>query len=124
MIKQSPELLENCQQVQFQSEYESIYPVQLRKEPEKHCISTLESCAQALLLLEPSLDRATEAKAYLEGTLRCMVEKRMSVSAERNRVPRFESPGKKSFEKAKRRHEIKKDLFQWETLQCGVPKSR
>eukprot|EP00578_Thalassiosira_sp_NH16_P006319 CAMPEP_0181123112 /NCGR_PEP_ID=MMETSP1071-20121207/25702_1 /TAXON_ID=35127 /ORGANISM="Thalassiosira sp., Strain NH16" /LENGTH=259 /DNA_ID=CAMNT_0023208185 /DNA_START=210 /DNA_END=986 /DNA_ORIENTATION=+ len=110
MIMQSPELIKNCQQVQFQSECESIYPVELRKEPEKHCVSTLESCAHALMLLEPSAERAAEAKTFLEESMRCMVDKRMSVSESRNRAPRFSRPGKQIFEKDKRRHEIKQEL--------------
>ena len=111
MIMQSPELISICQQVQFQSESESIYPDELRKEPEKHCLSTLESCAQALMVLEPSLECATKAKEYLEGSMKCMVEKRMSVSASRDREPRFERPGKRIYEKNKRRHEIKQQIF-------------
>eukprot|EP00579_Thalassiosira_antarctica_P006979 CAMPEP_0201880334 /NCGR_PEP_ID=MMETSP0902-20130614/10949_1 /ASSEMBLY_ACC=CAM_ASM_000551 /TAXON_ID=420261 /ORGANISM="Thalassiosira antarctica, Strain CCMP982" /LENGTH=268 /DNA_ID=CAMNT_0048408329 /DNA_START=248 /DNA_END=1054 /DNA_ORIENTATION=+ len=111
MIMQSPALIQICQQVQFQSEQESIYPSSLRKEPEKHCLSTLESCAHALMLLEPSLERATESKLFLEGSMRCMVEKRMSVSESRNRAPRFARAGKKIFEKNQRRHEIKQQLF-------------
>ncbi|KAL7528496.1 hypothetical protein ACHAXR_002476 [Thalassiosira sp. AJA248-18] len=122
MIMQSPELIKNCQQVQFQSENESIYHTSsvgessadpLRKEPEKHCLSTLESSAQALMHLEPSVECAMEAKMFLEGSMRCMVEKRMSVSEERNREPRFARPGMKIYEKNKRRHEIKKQLFNY-----------
>lgn len=111
VIYRSPELINECQHIKFQSETESIYPVELRKEPEKHCLSTLESCANALVLLEPSSERAMEAKEFLEGSMRCMVEKRMSVSESRNRSPRFSRPGSKIFEKNKRRHEIKQQLF-------------
>jgi len=111
MIMQSPELIKNCQQIQFQSETESIYPSELRKEPEKHCLSTLESCAHALMRLEASVECATEAKMYLEGSMRCMVNKRMSVSKSRNRVPRFSRPDEKIFEKNKRVDEIKQQLF-------------
>ena len=80
MRMQSPELMSVCQQVQFKSESESIYPDSLRKEPEKHCLSTLESCGQALMYLEPSIESAKRAKQTLEGAMRCMVEKRISVS--------------------------------------------
>lgn len=61
----SPDLTRACQQVQFKSDTKSIYPEELRKEPKKHCISTLESCATALTLLEPG-ERASQAKQYLE----------------------------------------------------------
>ena len=111
MIMQSPEIISICQQVQFQSESESIYPDELRKEPEKHCLSTLESCAQALMLLEPSIECATKANEYLEGSMKCMVEKRMSVSASRDREPRFERRGKRIYEKNKRRQEIEQQIF-------------
>jgi len=111
MIMQSPELIKNCQQIQFQSETESIYPDSLRKEPEKHCLSTLESCAHTLMLLEPSSERATESKMFLEGSMKCMVDKRMSVSESRNREPRFAKDKQKIFKKNKRRHEIKQQLF-------------
>jgi len=105
----SLELMSMCQQIQFQSDAESIYPEELRKEPQKHCLSTLESCAHALKLLES--DGAVEAKMMLEGAMQCMVDKRMSVSEERNREPRFSRRDKTIYEKNKRRHEIKKQLF-------------
>ena len=108
MIMQSPELTSVCQQVQFLSESESIYPEELRKEPEKHCISTLECCAQALQYVEC----AQEAKQYLEGTMKRMVDMRIYVSQTRDREPRFEkNPGKRIYEKNKHRNEIKKALF-------------
>lgn len=106
----SPELVQNCRQIQFQSDQDSIYPDVLRKEPQKHCLSTLESCAHALMLLEPSHELATKAKAHLEDSMRCMVEKRMSLIESRNE-PRFARPSQKIFSKNKRRHEIKKELF-------------
>lgn len=53
MVRDSPALLEHCQAVQFSSDASSIYDA-LRREPEDHCLSTLEACAQALALLEPS----------------------------------------------------------------------
>ncbi|KAL7547863.1 hypothetical protein ACHAWF_011137 [Thalassiosira exigua] len=111
IIMQSPELIDSCQKIQFQSETESIYPIQLRKEPEKHCLSTLESCAHALMILEPSSERATKAKKFLEGSMKCMVERRLDVSDSRDRAPRFSRPNAKIFEKNRRRHQIKRQLF-------------
>ena len=90
MRMQSPGIMSVCQQVQFKSESESIYPDSLRKEPEKHCLSTLESCGQALMYLEPSTEIAQRAKQTLERAMRCMVEKRISVSESRDREPRWE----------------------------------
>jgi len=110
MIMASPTLVEECQQVQFTAENESIYDV-VRKEPEKHCISTLEACAHALTLLEPDPECAAEAKKYLEGSMRYMVETKMRIHEIRNPEPRFVRPGAKIYGMNKRRNEIKKDLF-------------
>lgn len=108
MIMQSPTLVDICRQVQFSAENESIYDV-VRKEPEKHCVSSLEACALSLTLLEPNQDSAIEAKTFLEGSMMCMVERKMQVS--QLEEPRFARPGAKIFERNKRRHEIKKQLF-------------
>jgi len=110
MIIQSPILVEQCQQVQFTAENESIYDV-VRKEPEKHCISTLEACSYALTLLEPDEICAQGAKEYLEGSMKYMVEKKLKVHEIRNPEPRFTKPGVKIYEKNKRRFEIKEELF-------------
>jgi DTW domain-containing protein YfiP len=114
MMLQSPTLVEKSQQVQFTADYESIYDV-VRKEPEKHCISTLEACAHALTLLEPdkSKDRASEAKKYLEDSMRDMVDTKRRIHEIRNDTPepRFTRPGTKIYERNKRRWEIKEKLF-------------
>jgi DTW domain-containing protein YfiP len=112
MILQSPTLVESSQQVQFTADCESIYDM-VRKEPEKHCISTLEACAHALTLLEPDENVALQAKQSLEGSMRDMVG-RLRISLEDTRVPRFTRPGTKTFERNKRRLEIKKELFRKE----------
>ena len=111
MYLRSQALMNECQQVQFELETVSIYPDELRKEPQRHCVSTLESCAQALMLLEPSKPCAVEAKEYLESSMQCMVDKRMQVSRERNREPRFERASSRIYAKNKRKHELKKILF-------------
>jgi DTW domain-containing protein YfiP/GNAT superfamily N-acetyltransferase len=64
IIRKSPEVLEACQMVQFAFDDEeetsdqmtpaksrSIYDA-MRKEPEEHCLSTLEACGQALRIIE------------------------------------------------------------------------
>ncbi len=107
---QSPTLIDICQQVQFSAENESIYDA-VRKEPEKHCVSTLEACALSLMLLEPNAECAKEAKEYLEGSMRYMVETKRRVSEERNQEPRFTRPGAKIYQTNKRREEIKQQLF-------------
>eukprot|EP00640_Fibrocapsa_japonica_P006090 CAMPEP_0113952958 /NCGR_PEP_ID=MMETSP1339-20121228/90713_1 /TAXON_ID=94617 /ORGANISM="Fibrocapsa japonica" /LENGTH=116 /DNA_ID=CAMNT_0000961641 /DNA_START=833 /DNA_END=1184 /DNA_ORIENTATION=- /assembly_acc=CAM_ASM_000762 len=74
IVIQSPELIDMYKQVQLVADYQSIYDG-MRKEPEKHCTSTLEACAHALMLLEPNKKCAIEAKSFLEGTMRNMVQK-------------------------------------------------
>lgn len=109
MLLQSPKIVDICIKVQFQSESESIYD-SLRNEPKKHCLSTLECCARALAHLEPSKDCASRANEYLLGSMQCMVDKRIELTS-KNPVPRFTRPGTKIYEKNKRRHEIKQELF-------------
>lgn len=110
MIMQSKRLMASCQQIQFTADYDSIYDV-VRKEPEKHCISTLEACAHALTLLEPDDKIAMEAKQYLEGAMQFMVDTKVNVYNNRNPEPRFTRPGTKIYEKNKRRNQIKEQLF-------------
>jgi len=109
MCLQSPEIVDNCIKVQFQSESESIYD-SLRTEPNKHCLSTLECCARALAYLEPSEDLAERVNEYLIGSMQCMVDKRIELKS-KNPEPRFNRPATKIYEKNKRRFEIKKELF-------------
>jgi DTW domain-containing protein YfiP len=111
IIKQSPELMKCCQQIQFQSENDSIYDI-VRKEPQKHCISTLEACAQALLFLEPNQEVAKEAKQYLEQSMKMMVHTKKRMKDEQDSKPRFFERSTKIYEMNKRRNQIKKKLFQ------------
>jgi DTW domain-containing protein YfiP len=122
MVNGSPLLLEKCQQVQFTSDSESIYNA-VRKEPEKHCLSTLEACAEALLLLEPqpvkmaSPSQAKQAKYFLEATLRLMIERKAQVQEMRNPAPWFDtekSKKQKLYQKNKQRLEKEKELFRQE----------
>lgn len=112
MLMQSPNLVSKCQQVQFTAEQKSIYDV-VRPEPEKHCISTLEACAHALLLLEPdeSKERAQYVKEQLESSMKYMVQTKIRINEEKEPDPRFVTHGMKIYEKNKRRFEIKRDLF-------------
>lgn len=110
MIKQSPELVDCCQQIQFQSENDSIYDT-VRKEPQKHCVSTLEACAQALIYLEPSQEVANEARQYLEESMKTMVHTKKRMRDEEDSKPRFFERSSKIYELNKRRNQIKKELF-------------
>ena len=108
MIRDSPSLLNKCQLVQFTNEATSIYN-SIREEPEPHCLSTLEACAKALRLLEPS-PKTEIVVDYLHGVLQSHVNFHL-VNA-RMMAPR--SAGKstaKLYAKNKRRREIELELF-------------
>jgi DTW domain-containing protein YfiP/ribosomal protein S18 acetylase RimI-like enzyme len=79
MALASPELLQHCQQVQFASDSISLYDG-VREQPEPHCRSTLEACAQALVLLEPHNSNATLAQDYLHAALQSLVRTQLMYS--------------------------------------------
>ncbi len=110
MLNQSPEFVDSCQQVQFSLTYDSIYDV-VRKEPEKHCISTLEACAESLSLLEPNKDVAQGAKSNLLGAMKHMVDIKKRIYKMRNPEPRFVKPGMRQFKKLEKSKEIEKAMF-------------
>lgn len=72
MIRNSPEVVNICQRVQFTSTSGSIYHV-IRREPKHHCISTLEACSRALELLEPNNPNVTVASKHLDDALQKLV---------------------------------------------------
>jgi DTW domain-containing protein YfiP len=72
MVNSSPSLLAACQQVQFTGNTKSIYDA-IRREPQEHFISTLESCALVLQLLEPASDKTRLACDHLHGALATLV---------------------------------------------------
>jgi len=101
----SEDLVNACQQVQFTAPATCLYDA-VRKEPEGHCLSTLEACAQSLVLLEG----AHEAATYLKGVLQHMVD--IQLSMERNRQDDPRQKGKQLFERNKRRRQVEKTLFE------------
>jgi DTW domain-containing protein YfiP/GNAT superfamily N-acetyltransferase len=101
---QSPCLFDRCQQVQFSAPGSCLYDA-IRKEPEGHCLSTLEACAQALILLEG----ATEASQCLTGTLKTMVDTKLALEEQRHDEPR--QKGKELYERNRRRRQVEKALF-------------
>jgi DTW domain-containing protein YfiP len=105
MAMQSPGLFEICQQVQFSAQRSCIYDA-VRKEPEGHCLSTLEACAQALVLLEG----ANDASKRLTATLQSMVDTKLSIEQQRHDEPR--QKGKQLYERNRRRRQVEKALFQ------------
>lgn len=110
MLLQSPKLVDVCQQVQFSLENESIYDI-VRKEPEKHCISTLEACAESLILLEPDKEIATDAKNSLEAVMKHMVNIKRKVYEMRNVQPRFVRPGMKGSKRAEAAFRYEQTIF-------------
>ncbi len=110
ILKQSPELVNLCQQVQFTNEYESIYDV-VRKEPQKHCISTLEACAQSLVCIEPSKAVAMHAKTSLERVMQYMVDGKRKIYEMRNPEPRFTRPGMKEAQRSEQAREFEENIF-------------
>ena len=93
MIRHSTELLEATTQVMFSASAESTFDA-LRKEPEKHCMSTLEACARSLRILERTA-AAGLAADYMEATLERLVEIQLECS--RTKAPRFNPRKRKTW---------------------------
>ena len=72
MMRHSPGLAAACTHVMFESDQQPIIG-KLRREPQQHCMSTLEACARALRLVEPTAE-AEAAAGYMERTLQAMVD--------------------------------------------------
>ena len=111
MVRDSPALVEACQLVQFTSESSSLYDA-VRQEPEEHCLSTLEACAQALQLLEPTTNTQRAIK-YLHGALKSHVDSHLVNAA--MMAPRSAGAASaKLYAKNRRRREIELKLFRAE----------
>jgi len=73
MLRYSPVLLDKCHTIQFTGTTDrSIYD-SIRKQPDFFCLSTLESCARTLKLLEPDNPFMKKAKYHLEESLKALV---------------------------------------------------
>lgn len=123
MVRNSPSLLGICQQVQLNalgnstsatSSSSSIYDA-IRKEPEGNCLSTLEACAKALLLLEgPTAQTASD---HLHAALQSLVDTQLrytssSLSSSSSQAdPRFVGGKAKVLERKRRRLELERQLF-------------
>ena len=108
MVRDSPILLEICQQVQFTSEASSLYDA-VRQEPDGHCLSTLEACAKALSLLEPTT--AQEAVQYLQASLTSHVKAHVR-NAQILEPRNVGVAVQRLYEKNKRKREIEKIMFE------------
>lgn len=77
MARYSPVLMKRCQPIQFMGTSDrSIYD-SIRKQPESFCLSTLESCARTLKLLEPDNPLMDEAVDHLHAALKALVRTQM-----------------------------------------------
>jgi DTW domain-containing protein YfiP/GNAT superfamily N-acetyltransferase len=121
MAKNSPLLLEACQQVQFTADSVSLYDA-IREEPEPHCLSTLETCAQALKLIEPNPEIAANATHHLHEALRSLVKVQLQHTSKQNdnnidgtsvrqADPRFVSRADAAKRRKKRRLEVEREYF-------------
>lgn len=77
MLRNSPLLLQRCHSIQFTGTTDlSIYG-SIRKQPEAFCLSTLESCARTLRLLEPANPQLDQATNHLYESLKALVRVQM-----------------------------------------------
>lgn len=85
IARASPSLLASCRQVAFAEAADSAFDA-VRREPERHCVSTLEACGRALELLEPESAAVRAANGHLHAALNALVAGQL-----RNyrRAPRF-----------------------------------
>lgn len=111
IVRESPSLLDACQHVQFSStDAPSVYNA-VRKEPEDHCLSTLEACARALVLLEPTAENSkggsviTALEKVLDKHIQCHLTNALEP------VERHDLPSTKIYEKNRRRKQIENTLF-------------
>jgi DTW domain-containing protein YfiP/GNAT superfamily N-acetyltransferase len=116
IMRESPSLVQHCQKVQFTSDSTSIYDA-VRKEPEAHCLSTLEACAKALELLENNNHNNTAMPAkkattnYLHAILQSHVDSHL-VNANMMAPRSAGQSTQKLYAKNQRRREIELELFE------------
>lgn len=73
MVRNSPVLMQKCLPIQFTgTKHVSIYD-SIRKQPESHCLSTLECCVRTLQLLEQGNPKTEVASKHLLDSLRSMI---------------------------------------------------
>jgi len=74
ILRNSPSILQKCQSVQFKSTSQTSIYDSIRKQPDSHCLSTLESCERTLQLLEPNDNENMKlASHYLLSALKAMI---------------------------------------------------
>jgi GNAT superfamily N-acetyltransferase len=91
------------------------YSTAVRKEPEEHCLSSLECCVQTLKLLEPHNPNAHRAATHLLAALQLLVNQQMDMKLVPD--PRHVKLRQVSqLEKDRRRMEIETTLFPSSTI--------
>jgi DTW domain-containing protein YfiP len=91
ILRESPRLVDQCRTVCFRDVNEiSMYDV-LRKEPQSHCLSTLEACGKALQYLEK--DRANHLQETLHQLLRAHVKAHLVNKRKMEQQPRYVNRG-------------------------------
>ena len=89
MVRYSPILLQRCQPIQFMGTSQTSIYDSIRKQPDAYCLSTLESCARTLQLLEPHNPQMERATRYLYTALKALVRTQM----QQERIHLEENPG-------------------------------
>eukprot|EP00529_Nitzschia_sp_RCC80_P016809 CAMPEP_0113458066 /NCGR_PEP_ID=MMETSP0014_2-20120614/9729_1 /TAXON_ID=2857 /ORGANISM="Nitzschia sp." /LENGTH=650 /DNA_ID=CAMNT_0000349575 /DNA_START=124 /DNA_END=2076 /DNA_ORIENTATION=+ /assembly_acc=CAM_ASM_000159 len=121
MARNSPELFKFCQQVQFEKSDNpdddddddgdtsmSIYDA-IRKEPDSHCLSTLEACSKALGYLEEP-KTAKLVSHHLHAALQSLVDIQLRYTSQ-STDPRFVDRSLKVAQRQQRRQELEMELF-------------
>ena len=90
LLRHSPTMAAACTHVKFEAEREAIIGA-LRREPERHCTSTLEACARMLRVVEPTAE-AEAAAAHMEAALSVMVEAQNQFRVRRPMRSRYMRP--------------------------------
>lgn len=114
MVRDSPNLLEKCQSVQFSSPNQtSIYDA-IRKEPEEHCLSTLEACALCLDLIETKYDNNKGDSISYTQFFGKVLQEHVDLHLANSKIMSPRSAGKaqaKLYAKNRRRREIELEMF-------------
>jgi len=109
MVRDSPSVIDACDQVQFTADTDGCIYNSLRREPERHCLSTLESSVQALQLLNPNDANTRKAVDYLTSALHILVDQQIEQA--KKYQPRHTSSSAAKDERDRRVDEIEKKIF-------------
>lgn len=105
MALASTDVVKVCQPVQFTAPATTCIYDEIRKEPSETCLSTLEACAESLILLEGAFHVAEQLKKVLSR----MVDIQVTMEQQRHNEPR--QKGKQLFVRNRRRRLVEKTMF-------------